>query len=75
MKAIIITALAALTLSACNSGGPTYITAGEPPMAKIQVSATGKTNMAPDMATVSAGVVTQGKTKPPAKLCLAMPRK
>ena len=31
-------------------------------MAKIQVSATGTANMAPDMATVSAGVVTQGKT-------------
>ena len=31
-------------------------------MAKIQVSATGEVNMAPDMATVSAGVVTQGKT-------------
>ena len=31
-------------------------------MAKIQVSATGTANMAPDMATVSAGVVAQGKT-------------
>jgi len=62
MKTTILTAAAALALTACNSGGPTYITAGEPPMAKIQVSATGTANMAPDMATVSAGVVTQGKT-------------
>lgn len=62
MKTIILTVAAALTISACNSGGPTYITAGEVPMAKIQVSATGTANMAPDMATVSAGVVTQGKT-------------
>jgi len=62
MKTVFLTATAALTLAACNSGGPTYITAGEPPMAKIQVSATGTANMAPDMATVSAGVVTQGKT-------------
>lgn len=62
MKNIILTTVAALALSACNSGGPTYITAAEVPMAKIQVSATGTANMAPDMATVSAGVVTQGKT-------------
>jgi len=62
MKTIILTAAAVLALSACNSGGPTYITAGEAPMAKIQVSATGTASMAPDMATVSAGVVTQGKT-------------
>ena len=62
MKTFLISTLGVLALSACNSGGPTYITAGEPPMAKIQVSATGTANMAPDMATVSAGVVTQGKT-------------
>jgi len=62
MKTIILTAAAALTLTACNSGAPTYITTGDAPMAKIQVSATGTANVAPDMATVSAGVVTQGKT-------------
>ena len=62
MKRFILTTAAALTLTACNSGGPTYITAGEPPIANIQVSATGTANMPPDMATVSAGVVTQGKT-------------
>lgn len=62
MKTVFLTAAAALTLAACNSGAPTYITTGDAPMAKIQVSATGTANMAPDMATVSAGVVTQGKT-------------
>ena len=62
MKNTILTAAAALALTACNSGGPTYITSSEVPVAKIQVSATGTANMAPDMATVSAGVVTQGKT-------------
>lgn len=62
MKTVFLTAAAALALTACNPGGPTYITAGEAPMAKIQVSATGTANMAPDMATVSAGVVTQGTT-------------
>ena len=62
MKRTILTAAAALALTACNSGGPTYITSSEIPEAKIQVSATGTANMNPDMATVSAGVVTQGKT-------------
>ena len=62
MKRTILTTAAALALTACNSGGPTYITSSEVPEAKIQVSATGTTNMTPDMATVSAGVVTQGKT-------------
>jgi len=61
-KFLITTVAAAMALTACNPGGPTYITAGDAPMAKIQVSATGEVNMAPDMATVSAGVVTQGKT-------------
>ena len=62
MKRTILTTAAALALTACNSGSPTYITSSEVPEAKIQVSATGTTNMNPDMATVSAGVVTQGKT-------------
>jgi len=62
MRTMFITAVTSLALSACNPGGPTYITADQAPMATIQVSATGTTNMAPDMATVSAGVVTQGKT-------------
>jgi len=62
MRSIFITVLTTLALSACNPGGPTYITADQAPIATIQVSATGTANMAPDMATVSAGVVTQGKT-------------
>jgi len=63
MKAVyIIAAIVGVSLSACNSGAPTYITSSNVPIPSIQVSATGKANMAPDMATVSAGVVTQGKT-------------
>ena len=62
MKTFLISALSVLSLTACNSGGPTYITSSQLPTANIQVSATGKVNMAPDMATVSAGVVTQGQT-------------
>lgn len=62
MKALYLTALSLLALTACNSGAPTYITSSQLPTASIQVSATGKVNMAPDMATVSAGVVTQGQT-------------
>lgn len=52
----------ALILSACNSGGPTYITADSPKSAQITVSATGEVSQAPDRASVSAGVVTQAKT-------------
>ena len=62
MKKILISTLSVLALTACQPAGTTYVTTGDAPMAKIQVSATGTTNMAPDMATVSAGVVTQGKT-------------
>ena len=53
---------AALLLTACNSGGPTYISAGEAPQARLDVSATGQANASPDRATVSAGVVQQGRT-------------
>jgi uncharacterized protein YggE len=53
---------AALLLAACNSGGPTYISAGDAPQARLDVSATGTADAAPDRATVSAGVVQQGKT-------------
>lgn len=62
MKTLLITGLSVLALAACQPAGTTYVTTGDAPMAKIQVSATGTANMAPDMATVSAGVVTQGKT-------------
>ncbi len=62
MKAAFISAMTALAFAACQPAGTTYVTSGNAPMAQIQVSATGKTNMAPDMATVTAGVVTQGKT-------------
>jgi len=52
----------ALLLTACNSGAPTYITAGSAPQATLDVTATGEANIAPDRAIVSAGVVQQGKT-------------
>lgn len=52
----------ALLLTACNSGGPTYISAGDAPPPRIDVSATGQAEASPDRATVSAGVVQQGTT-------------
>ena len=52
----------ALLLTACNSGGPTYISTGSTPPPSLQVSATGKADASPDRATVSAGVVQQGKS-------------
>lgn len=54
--------LPALFLMACNPGGPTYISTGSAAQPTLNVSATGKASAAPDRATVSAGVVTQGKT-------------
>lgn len=52
----------ALLLTACNSGAPTYISTGNASQPTLNVSATGQTAAAPDRATVSAGVVQQGKT-------------
>lgn len=52
---------AAVLLTACQPA-TTYVNSGNTPAPQIQVSATGKSFMAPDMASVSAGVVTQGKT-------------
>lgn len=54
--------ISALALTACNSGAPTYISAGDAAQARLDVSATGSANVAPDRAIVSAGVVKQGKT-------------
>jgi len=51
-----------LSLAACNSGQPTYISTNGPKAAQITVSATGKVSQAPDRASVSAGVVTQAQT-------------
>jgi len=52
----------ALLLMGCNSGGPTYITSNSVQQPSISVSATGTSNVAPDRAIVTAGVVQQGKT-------------
>ena len=51
-----------LLLAACQPGTPTYITTGNAPQARLDVSAIGQANVAPDRAIVSAGVVQQGKT-------------
>ena len=52
---------AAALLAACQPA-TTYINSANASAPQIQVSATGQSFMAPDMASVSAGVVTQGKT-------------
>ncbi len=53
---------AALLLTACNSGAPTYISTGDSAQPTLNVSATGRADAAPDRAIVNAGVVTEGKT-------------
>ena len=62
MTKLLLSALTALALTACQPAGTTYVTSGGAAAPQIQVSATGQSFMAPDMATVSAGVVTQDKT-------------
>lgn len=62
MRKWIITAASALSLAGCNSGGPTYITAGDAPQPSMSVRATGSVSTAPDRAIVTAGVVSEGKT-------------
>jgi len=54
--------LPALFLVACNPGAPTYISTGGDAQPTLNVSATGRAEASPDRATVSAGVVVQGKT-------------
>ena len=62
--ALLSTALlsSAFLMTACNPGAPTYISTGSSAQPTLNVSATGQTSAAPDRATVSAGVVQQGKT-------------
>jgi len=63
MKSIFVTgaAMTALLISGCGNSTPTSI--GAPtPLALIQVSATGTSAQVPDVATVSAGTVSEGKT-------------
>jgi uncharacterized protein YggE len=60
MRNWILGGAASLGMVACNSGGPTYITAGNPNPPSLQVSATGSVSAAPDVATVTAGVVSEG---------------
>jgi uncharacterized protein YggE len=62
MRKFILGSVAALSLTACNSGGPTYITSSEVPQPSMNVSATGTVSAAPDRAIVTAGVVSEGKS-------------
>ena len=52
----------AFLMAACNSGAPTYISTGSAAQPTLNVSATGQVSASPDRATVSAGVLQQGKT-------------
>lgn len=62
MRKWILATASAASLAACNSGGPTYITAESAAQPSISVSATGAVSAAPDRATVTAGIVSEGKT-------------
>lgn len=62
MRHIILGAVSAISLTACDFGMPTYISTGDQPPPSIDVSATGSVSATPDRATVSAGVVSEGKT-------------
>ncbi len=62
MRNWILGTAAVMSLAACNSGAPTYITTGETPPPSLNVSATGSVSAAPDRATVTAGVVSEGKS-------------
>lgn len=55
-------AITALLISACHSQAPTQINGPSSPPALIQVSATGTSTQVPDVAIVSAGSVSEGKT-------------
>ncbi len=61
-KRVPATLICALSLTACNSGGPTYITSNAQAAPQISVSAIGQVNQAPDRARISAGVVSQGES-------------
>lgn len=62
MRKWILATASAISLAACNSGGPTYITGDDTAQPSMSVSATGSVSTAPDRAIVTAGVVSEGKT-------------
>jgi uncharacterized protein YggE len=62
MRLILLSSLAVLGFVACTPTPTAYVNAGETRMPSLDVTATGKVSTAPDRATVSAGVVTEGKT-------------
>jgi len=62
MKMTPLLPLAAAALAACNMTTPAAADPHYPPLAQITVSASSDVSSAPDVATVSAGVVTRGLT-------------
>jgi len=60
MRHVFLT-LAAISLAACEPSAPTYITSNSVSEPMITVTGTGEAAQTPDVASVSAGVVTQGK--------------
>lgn len=62
MRLIALTSLAVLGLAACAPASAPHASPVESRTSSLDVTATGKVSAAPDRATVSAGVVTEGKT-------------
>lgn len=62
VKTTLISLVSLIAFTGCNSGGPTYITSEAHDMSIISVSATATSNVAPDRAVVSAGILTQGRS-------------
>lgn len=62
MKTTLISLMSLIAFTGCNSGGPTYITSEVHDMSIISVSATATSNVAPDRAVVSAGILAQGRS-------------
>lgn len=61
-RVLTLTAIAAIILGGCEIDNSRYSGDSAANLARISVSATGESTVAPDLASVSAGVVTQGKT-------------
>lgn len=62
MRLMIMSSLVALGFAACTPPPATHIAPDDSRTSSLDVSATGKVSATPDRATVSAGVVTEGKT-------------
>lgn len=62
MRVLILSSLAVLGFAGCSPAPVTHVSPADNRISSLDVSATGKVSTAPDRATVSAGVVTEGKT-------------